>query len=192
MNLVGCQRWAMFTVEQTIGKVRFAYTWSGAGEEDQAAKVRGTLVAEGSGGVDQGSDAIGLDSTTDKGRTPGSGSAGGLLGFEEFFLGVGGLSTVVCVTEDRAKDRKRDSVAVDGPKSDRARLHRWQICEREAVSVNETYYDDADRVKAEQRMEVVAMYQPNRTGCRRQPDWSPMSSPAPGGFKCDETAENLQ
>lgn len=128
----------MFTVEETIRKVKFAYAWSGAGEEDQAAEVGGALVAEGSGGIDQSSDAIGLNGTADKGGSPGSGSAGGLLGLEELFLGVGGLSTVVRVTEDRAKDRKRDSVAVDSTKSNRTRLHRWQVCERDAMLVKET------------------------------------------------------
>lgn len=109
-------------------KVSWTYTWGGAGHEDQAAEIGGTLVAERSGGIDQGSHAVGLHGATDKGRSPGGGGAGGFLGLQELFLGVGGLGAVVGVTEDRAKDGERDGVAVDGAESDGARLDRRQVC----------------------------------------------------------------
>ena len=79
MNWHGNQYRAVITVEQKSSIVRLAYTWSRAGEEDQAAKVSGTLVAEGSGGIDQSSNAVGLDSATNERRTPGSGGASSLL-----------------------------------------------------------------------------------------------------------------
>ena len=75
-----------------------------------------------------------MDGATDKGRTPGSGGAGGLLGLEELFLGIGGLGTVVCITEDRAKDGKRDRVGVESTKSNSARLDRRQVYESGRVS----------------------------------------------------------
>lgn len=113
----------------------WTYAWSGASEEDQAAEVGSALVAEGASGIDQSSNTVRLDGATDQGRSPSGGSAGGLLGFEEFFLGVGGLGAVVGVTEDRAEDGERDGVIEDSAQSDSARLHGRQVWNKEIVSV---------------------------------------------------------
>ena len=42
------------------------YTWSSRGEEDQGTEVRSTLVAEGTGGIDESGDTIGLDTGSDE------------------------------------------------------------------------------------------------------------------------------
>ena len=77
-----------------------SYTWGRASKEDQATEVASTLVAEGARGIDQSADAIGLNSTPNKRRSPGSGSACSLFGFEKVFSGVGLLSAVISLTED--------------------------------------------------------------------------------------------
>ena len=104
------------------------HTRRGTSHEDQAAQVRGTLVAERTGSVDHGTDTIALDGAPDEGATPGGGSRGGLLRFEEFVLGVGGLSTVVGVTKDWAEDRERDGVAEESAEGDGRGLDGWEIC----------------------------------------------------------------
>lgn len=104
------------------------YAWCGTGHEDQAAQVGGTLVAEGTGRVNQSTDTIGLDGAADKGATPGGGGRGGLLRLEEFLLGVGGLSAVVGVTEQRAEDGKRGGVVEESAEGDGGGLDRWEVC----------------------------------------------------------------
>ena len=45
---------------------------------------------------------------------------------------------MIGVTEDRAKNRQGDSMAIDGTQGNRARLYRWQVCKRRAMSAGET------------------------------------------------------
>lgn len=112
---------------QRRSRVR-TYAWCGRGHEDQAAQVGGTLVAERTGSVDQGTDTIGLDGAADKGAAPGGGGRGGLLRLEEFLLGVGGLSAVVGVTEQRAENGERGGVVEESAEGDGRGLDGWEVC----------------------------------------------------------------
>ena len=103
------------------------YGWCTAGEEDQGPQVGGTLVAQGTSGIDQGSDTVALDGRTDEGRAPGRGGRGSFLGLEELLLGVGGLGAVVGVTKERRKDSEGGSMVEDGAEGDGRRLDRWEI-----------------------------------------------------------------
>ena len=98
------------------------YRWSGGSEEDQRAQIRGTLVAQRPGGIDQGANTVGLQSATNEGRAPHGGSTSGFLGLEEFLFAVGGLGTMVGVTEDRGKDSEGNGVSEDGAEGDGRRL----------------------------------------------------------------------
>lgn len=104
------------------------YTWCGRGHEDQAAQVGGTLVAERTGSVDQSTNTIRLDGAADDGATPGGGGRGGLLRLEEFLLGVGSLSAVVGVTEQRAENGERGGVVEKSAEGDGRGLDGWEIC----------------------------------------------------------------
>lgn len=109
------------------------YGRSRAGEEDQAAEVGGALVGESAGGVDEGTNTVGLDGRADEGSTPGGGGRGSLLGLEELLLGVGGLGLTVGVTEDGAKHGKGDGVVVDGAEGDRGGLNGRKVWRRVLV-----------------------------------------------------------
>lgn len=76
---------------------------SRASHEDESTEVGSTLVAERASGVDQGTNTIGLDTSTDKRATPRCGGGGGLLGLEELLARVGALSSVICLAEERCK-----------------------------------------------------------------------------------------
>ena len=103
------------------------YAGNRAGHEDQTAEIGSTGIGQGASGVHQSANAIGLDGGPDDGRTPGGGGAGGLLGLEELFLGVGGLGAVVGVAEDRSEDGKGGGVVEDGADGDGRGLHGWEI-----------------------------------------------------------------
>lgn len=90
------------------------YTRGGSGEEDQCSQVSSTLVAQGTCGIDQGSNTVSLNGASGKGATPSGGSTGGFLGLEELFLGVGSLSAVVGIAEDGGQDSQGGSVGEDG------------------------------------------------------------------------------
>ncbi len=89
------------------------YAWCRASHENQTPQVSRSLVAQGTGSVDQGSDTIGLDGTPDQRRAPSGGGTSSLLGLEEFLLGIGGLGAVIGVTEDRGEDGERGGVVED-------------------------------------------------------------------------------
>ena len=101
-----------FTRDSNSGKK--TYRRSGASHEDQTAKVGGTLVAQRAGGVDESTDAVGLDGGADEGRSPRGGGTGGFLGPDELLLGVGGLGAVVRIAEDGGQDGERGRVCEDG------------------------------------------------------------------------------
>ena len=111
-----------------------AYRRSGGGEEDQRSEVGGALVGESAGGVDEGTDTVGLDGGADEGSTPGSGGGGSLLGLEELLLGVGGLGLTVGVAKDGAEDGKGDGVVVDGAEGDSGGLNGREVW-RDEMSV---------------------------------------------------------
>ena len=106
------------------------YTGCRASHENQTAEISGAFVAQGASGVDQSADTVRLDCAASKRGSPGCGSAGGLLGLEEFFLGIGLLCTVVRVTKNRCKDGERSGVGKDGPKRNGGWLDRRQIFAR--------------------------------------------------------------
>jgi hypothetical protein len=74
------------------------------GHEDEPAEVRGALVAEGAGGVDQGADAVALESGADESGAPGGDGRRGLLGADELLLGVGRLGALVGLAEEGRED----------------------------------------------------------------------------------------
>lgn len=86
-------------------------------------------MAESASGVDQSTDTVGLDGATGEGASPCSRGGGSLLGLEELLLGVGGLGTVVGVTEERAENGEGDGVAVSGTNGDSRRLNGGEVCE---------------------------------------------------------------
>ena len=101
-----------------------SYRWRGAGEEDNATEVGGTLVRESSGRVDQSCDAVCLNARTDDGRAPDRCGRRGLLGLEELLARVGSDGAVVSLAEERSHDGKRRRVGEDGAEGDGRRLDR--------------------------------------------------------------------
>ena len=95
-----------------------AYRWSRASEEDQCAQVRRALVAQSTGRIDERTNTVRLDRRADERSAPGGASRGSLLGLEELFLGVCGLSLAVGLSEDRAEDGEGGGVAEDGAERD--------------------------------------------------------------------------
>ena len=98
--------------------LRSTYRWSRAGKEDQAAEVRGALVAQRASGIDERTNTISLDSRSDERCTPRDARRGGLLRLEEFFLGVGGLGLAVGLAENGAQDGEGGGVVEDGAERD--------------------------------------------------------------------------
>merc|ERR1711939_1060551 len=96
--------------------------WSRASQEDQTAHV-----AQGAGGVQEGTDTVRLDTGADEGGTPCGGGGSSLLALEELLLGVGGLGLAVGVTEDGAEDGEGDGVVVDRAEGDGGRLNRREV-----------------------------------------------------------------
>lgn len=70
-----------------------------------------------------------MNGTSDQRRAPSGGGTGSLLGFEELLLGVGRLSAVVSVTEDRGEDGERGGVVEDCAEGNRRGLDRGEVCE---------------------------------------------------------------
>ena len=97
------------------------------GEEDQATEICSTFVAQSTGGIDQSSDTISLNTGTDDGRTPAGGSSGSLLGLEKFLLAVGGLGAVVGVTKQRCENTNTGDLVEDDAEGDRGRLDGWEV-----------------------------------------------------------------
>ena len=75
------------------------YTWSSGSHEDQGTEVSGTLIAESTGGIDEGGNTVGLDTRSDERCTPAGGSGGSFTRLEELLAAVGGLGAMVGVTE---------------------------------------------------------------------------------------------
>ena len=74
------------------------------GGENEATEVGSTLVAQRAGGIDEGTHSVGLEGGAHEGGTPGDGGRGGLLGVDEFLLGVGLLGSLVGLAEEGAQD----------------------------------------------------------------------------------------
>jgi hypothetical protein len=55
------------------------YTWGSASHEDQTAEVRGALVAQSTGSVDESGDTISLEGRSGERRAPAGSSGGGFL-----------------------------------------------------------------------------------------------------------------
>lgn len=92
------------SILESMPECRKTYTWGSRGKEDQASQVGSTLVAEGSGGINQSGNTVGLDGRANERGTPAGSSGGSLSGLEEFLLAVGGLGTLVCISEQRSED----------------------------------------------------------------------------------------
>ena len=107
---------------------RETYAWCRTSHEDQRTEVRRTLVAHSTSSIDQSTNTVGLNSGSNQRRAPGGGGRGGLLGLEEFLLGIGGLGTVISITEDGSEDGERGGVVEDGAESNRRGLNGWEVC----------------------------------------------------------------
>lgn len=103
------------------------YARSRASKENQRSEVGSPLVCQGTGSINKSSNTVGLEGASDDRAAPGSDSAAGLLGLEEFFLCVGCLRTVVGVTKDGGKDAERGSVSEDCAKGDSRGLNRREV-----------------------------------------------------------------
>lgn len=77
--------------------------------EDQTAQIGSALVTQSTGSVDESADTIGLQGRADERGAPSDSSGRGLLGMDEFLLGVGGLGTLVGLTKERRENWVRTS-----------------------------------------------------------------------------------
>ena len=110
-------------------KAEKTYAWCRASHEDQRTQVCRTLVAHGTRSIDQSTDTVGLNSGSNQRRAPGGGGRGGLLRLEELLLGIGGLGTVVGVTEDGGENGERGGVVEYCAEGDRRGLDGWKVYE---------------------------------------------------------------
>lgn len=110
---------AISTQKSYQNSYQISYRWSRASKEDQSTHVRSALIAQRAGGIKQSADAVGLDGRADKRCTPCCAGGGGLLRFEELFLGVGGLGLAVGLAEEWAEDGEGGGVVEDGAERDR-------------------------------------------------------------------------
>jgi hypothetical protein len=112
------------------------YSWSSASEEDQAAQVGSALVGESASGVDQSTNAIGLESGSEQRAAPSGSSGCGLFGLEELLFAVGGLGAVIRVSEQRAHHGERRDMVEDGAERDGGRLNRGKIWKARLVDTH--------------------------------------------------------
>ena len=103
------------------------YCRSVAGHEDEGTEVGGALVAEGAGGIDERTHAIGLETRPDERSAPSNGGTGGLLGAEELLLGVSVLGALVGLAEERRENRELSGVVEDGAEGDGRGLDGGEI-----------------------------------------------------------------
>jgi hypothetical protein len=99
------------------------YTRTGRGEENQATKICGSLVAESASGIDESSNTICLDTRAYDGRSPTSRSSRGLLGLEELFLAISLFGALEGVTEDRCEHGSGGDLAEEDAEGDGRRLN---------------------------------------------------------------------
>jgi hypothetical protein len=107
---------------------RMTYTRSSSGSKNQTTEVSGTLVAQGSGSIDESTDTVALQGRADKGGAPGGDGVGGLLGLDELLLGVGELGTVIGRAEEGAQDGELDAVVEEGAQRDGGGLNGGEVC----------------------------------------------------------------
>ena len=103
------------------------YGRSRAGKEDERSEVSGALVGQSAGGVDQSTNAIGLDGGADERGATGKACRGGLARLEKLLLGVGGLSLAVGVTEQGGQDGEGSDVVENGAEGDGRRLDGGKV-----------------------------------------------------------------
>lgn len=104
------------------------YTGGSSGSEDETTEVGSALVAQGAGGVDEGSNTVGLETSSDKGSAPGDGSTSSLLGLEELLLGVGSLGALVGLAEEGSHDGELNTMVEDGAEGDGGGLDGGKVC----------------------------------------------------------------
>ena len=90
--------------------MRITYTGGCAGHEDQAPKISRSLVAQSARGVDQSCYSIRLDRASNQGGTPGCYCTSSLFRFEELFLGIGCLGTMIGIAEYGRENAEGSSV----------------------------------------------------------------------------------
>lgn len=120
----------MIKSRDALAIIQCTYRWRRASQEDQGAQVGGALVAEGAGGVDEGTNTVRLECAASERSTPCGGSRRSLLGAQKFLLGVGGLGAVVGFAKDRAKDGEGGDVVEDGAEGDGRGLNGGKVCRR--------------------------------------------------------------
>lgn len=120
--LVSCQLTNGKRLEKT-------YTGSRSSEEDETTEISSTLVAQSTSSVDQSTDTVRLESRADERRTPGEGSAAGLLGADELLLGVGDLGALVGGTEDGGEDGELNTVVKGRAEGNGRGLDSGKVCD---------------------------------------------------------------
>ena len=103
------------------------HRWGRRGEEDQTTEIGGALVRQCASCVDQSANTVGLNGRANERGTPRSGSRSGLLGLEEFLLGVSRLGLSVDITEQWAEDGERGDVVENGAQCDGRGLDRREV-----------------------------------------------------------------
>lgn len=109
------------------------YGRSRGGEEDEAAEVGGTLVAESSGSVDESAYTVGLKGRADEGGSPGDSGGRSLAGSEELLLGVGSLGALIGLAKEGGEDGELNGLVEDGAEGDSRRLDGREVCKAKLV-----------------------------------------------------------
>lgn len=113
----------------TLEKEQETYSRSASSRKDQTAEVRRALVAEGAGGVDEGTNTVRLERRADEGGTPRNGGTGGFPRADELLLGVGSLGALVGLAEEGAEHGELGGVVEDGAEGDSRGLDSGEIWE---------------------------------------------------------------
>lgn len=112
---------------------RDAYSRGRGGQEDEAAKVGGALVAEGARGVEQRADAVGLHGRADERGAVRDGGRRRLPALEELLLRVGRLGAAVCLAKERRQNGELSGVAKNGADGDGRGAHGREVVERHGI-----------------------------------------------------------
>ena len=107
---------------------RATYGRAAGGSEDQGTEVGGALVAERASGVDQGSDSVGLQGSSDEGGAIGNGGTAGLLGAHELLGAVGRLGALVSLAEQRCQHDQLSRVSEDSAEGNSRGLDGGKVC----------------------------------------------------------------
>lgn len=110
------------------------YSRSRGGEENEATEVSSALVAQSAGGVEQGTDTVALEGSSDEGGAEANGGRGGLLGADKLLVGVGGLVAVVGGAEDGGQDGELNALVEGQAEGNGRGLDGGEVCGSQSVA----------------------------------------------------------